>query len=122
MLMLLGFQTVAQAFYAKVFAIGAGLLPDDARFAESFRYFNLERGCIAGLLLMVTGAGLFGTALLRWAMTGFGDLDAAVNLRLVVPGTAVAILGIQVISSSFHLSVLGLNTTGRTPPTPPTRS
>jgi hypothetical protein len=101
-----------------VFAIGAGLLPDDPRFAANFRYFNLERGCIVGLLLVLAGTALFGTALARWAMSGFGNLDPAVNLRLIVSGTAIAILGIQVISSSFHLSVLGLNTTTTTPPTP----
>ena len=40
---LMGYQLVAQAFYAKVFAVGEGLLPSDPHFAGWFRWWNLEK-------------------------------------------------------------------------------
>jgi hypothetical protein len=107
---------VAQAFYAKVFAVGEGLLPNDAHFAGLFRHWNLEKGCILGALLTLIGLGTLGSAVWTWGASHFGKLDTGENLRRLIPGATLTILGLQTIFSSFHLSVLGLKTMGRRPP------
>lgn len=114
--MLVGFQLVAQAFYAKVFAVGEGLLPNDPHFSGLFRHWNLEKGLVAGVLMTLAGLGFIGAALWTWGGAHFGPIDAGANLRRLIPGATLTGLGLQAIFSSFHLSVLGLKTLGRRPP------
>lgn len=116
MMAILGFQLVAHAFYAKVFATGEGLLPNDPRFVRLFRLFSLERGCAVGLLLTLAGVGTIAIAFSDWGKANFGPVDPAVHLRRLVIGATLTILGLQAIFSSFHLSVLGLKAVGRQPP------
>lgn len=116
MAMVLGYQLVAQAFYAKVFAVGEGLLPNDAHFAGLFRHWNLEKGCVLGVLLTLCGFAGLGWAVWSWSQAGFGPLKPEANLRRLIPSATLTILGLQTIFSSFHLSVLGLKTMGRKPP------
>lgn len=112
----LGYQLVAQAFYAKVFAVGEGLLPNDAHFFGLFRHWNLEKGCILGGLMALGGFTILCSAVWSWRSTGFGPLPIEENLRRLIPGALLTLLGLQTIFSSFHLSVLGLKTMGRRPP------
>lgn len=119
MTLLVGFQLVAQAFYAKVFAVGEGLLPNDPNFAGVFRHWNLEKGCVAGLLMILGGMGILAWAVWEWRQAGFGPLDYSANLRRLIPGATLSLLGLQTIFASFHLSVLGLKTANRTPPSLP---
>jgi len=113
---ILGYQLVAQAFYAKVFAVGEGLLPNDKHFAGLFRHWNLEKGCITGLIASLTGVTILALAVWNWKAANFGELPTAENLRRIVLGATLTTLGLQTIFNSFHLSVLGLKTTGRRPP------
>jgi len=55
-------------------------------------------------------------AFLRWQQVHFGDLSYSENMRHLVPGTTLTILGIQTIFTSFFLSVLGLRTLKTSPP------
>jgi glycosyltransferase involved in cell wall biosynthesis/SAM-dependent methyltransferase len=57
---LTGFQAVAFAFFTKVFAITEGLLPEDPRLTRAFRVFNLEKGLLAGTVLLAAGIGIAG--------------------------------------------------------------
>jgi hypothetical protein len=116
LLVIIGGQLVAFAFFTKVFAIGEGLLPQDARFARAFHYFSLEKGIVLGLLLLVVGVGLLGYAIWVWKQAGFGMLPFGENLRRLIPAVTLVALGIQVIFSSFFLSILGLRTASRQPP------
>ena len=111
--MILGYQLVAQAFYSKVFAVGEGLLPNDPSFAQLFRKWNLEKGCVLGAVLTLIGLGVLTWAGWVWKDAHFGPLDYSANLRRLIPGATITILGLQTIFSSFHLSVLGLKTVGR---------
>lgn len=108
MAILVGFQLIAFAVFTKVFAISEGLLPPDPRLNRIFRYITLETGLAIGAIL--TLAGLAGSifAVSGWAHTSFGALDPAHMLRLVMPSVFALTLGIQIIFSSFFLSILGL--------------
>jgi glycosyltransferase involved in cell wall biosynthesis len=114
-----GFQLIAFAFYTKVFAIAEGLLPDDPKLARAFKIFTLEKGIVAGLLILFAGASLFLHALWIWKQAHYGVLPSMEdNLRRLIPAATLMILGVQTIFSSFFMSVLGLKTITRKPPAP----
>ena len=113
---LVGFQLITFACFTKVFAIAEGLLPNDPSLAKLFRFINLERGVLAGILMLMAGGFLLIRALLIWKGAGFGEISYSENLRRVIPAMTLIAVGIQVIFSSFFLSVLGLKTGHRTPP------
>jgi hypothetical protein len=108
MAILIGFQSVNFAAFSKIFAISEGLLPEDPRMNRLYRYVTLETGLIAGVLLVLGGAGLWIFGLSYWRSHHFGPLDPDAALRIVIPGFVSLILGIQIILSSFFLSVLGM--------------
>jgi len=118
MLFTIGVQLVAFAFFAKVFAIGEGLLPDDPRFARVFRFFTLEKGLIAGALTLLAGLGLLVWSIWIWRAAGFGTIPYSENLRRIIAAVTLIIVGHQVMAASWFLSVLGLKTTSRKPPEP----
>jgi hypothetical protein len=49
-----------------------------------------------------------------WESRTFGPLDPSKTFRFVIPGFLGIILGIQIILSSFFLSVLGMARRGAT--------
>ena len=105
---LMGFQLAAFAVFAKVFAISEGLLPEDPRLNRAFRYITLETGLAVGGLLVALGIGGSIFAVSGWAKARFGNLDIEHMLRVVMPAVFSLTLGVQIICSSFFLSILGL--------------
>jgi glycosyltransferase involved in cell wall biosynthesis len=110
---LLGFQTVVFAVFTKVFAISAGLLPADKRFRRWFDYITLEVGLIVGALLIVAGLAGSAYAIHFWQNASFGALEPRQILRIIIPAITSLALGVQVMLSSFFLSVLGLRRHGQ---------
>ena len=106
MAILIGFQSVNFAAFSKAFAISEGLLPEDLRMNRLNRYVTLEVGLIVGVLLVLGGAGMWVFGLSYWRSHHFGPLDPDSALRIVIPGFVSLILGIQIVLSSFFLSVL----------------
>ena len=119
MAVIVGFQLVAFAFFTKVFAIAEGLLPEDPKLNRIFKVFTLERGIVAGLLVLFTGVLLVLRALWLWRQAHFGQLPSMEdNLRRLIPAATFIVLGVQSVFSSFFMSVLGLKTVNRKPPEP----
>jgi glycosyl transferase family 2 len=110
---LIGFQAVCFAIFAKTYAIGEGLLPEDPRLRRLYAYVTLETGLAIGALLIVGGAAGSIGALLVWGTQRFGHLDPTRMLRAVIPSALALTLGCQIVLSSFFLSVLGLGIRGR---------
>ncbi|MGN6368459.1 MAG: glycosyltransferase family 2 protein [Phycisphaerae bacterium] len=106
--LLLGYQAIWFAISAKVFAISEGLMPEDQRLNNFFRVATLERGLLAGALSFAGGIALVLWIAIRWAASGWGHLDYASTMRVVIPGFALAALGFQTILSSFFVSILGM--------------
>jgi glycosyltransferase involved in cell wall biosynthesis len=105
---IVGFQAVTFAFFTKVFAISEKLLPEDAKLNKIFRYVTLETGLIVGVTLILIGiVGSF-LSLTIWSETAFASLDSSKTLRLVIPSLTCLTVGLQMVLSSFFLSVLGL--------------
>jgi glycosyltransferase involved in cell wall biosynthesis len=106
--MLLGYQSIFFAIFAKTFGITEGLLPQDPRITRFFQVMYLERGIGIGGVAFLAGLVLIGVAAGQWRATGFGDLDYARTMRWVVPGVTLAALGFQTVLSSFLVSILGM--------------
>jgi len=108
MAILAGFQSINFAVFSRIFATTEGLLPEDAALKRLYRYVTLEVGLIVGVLLILAGAGMWGFGLSYWRSHQFGPLDPDKTLRVVIPGLVSLTLGIQIVLSSFFLSVLGM--------------
>lgn len=107
---LVGFQLVAFAFYAKVYAISEGLLPNDKRLDSFMRFLTLERGIVLSLAVAAAGLGLLLHAAFVWWQADFGPLPWHENLRRIIPAITMILLGGQAVFACFFLSILGLKT------------
>jgi glycosyltransferase involved in cell wall biosynthesis len=105
---IIGFQTISFAVFAKVFAISEGLLPEDLRLNKLFEYITLESGLIVGTALVLAGLASSIYIVRFWEATSFGGLDPFRTLRIIIPAATALTLGCQIILSSFFLSILGL--------------
>lgn len=108
MAVLIGFQMMGFALFTKIFAAGAGLLPEDSRVQAFSRRVSLELGLTAGGLLAL--AGLAGSlyAVGLWEEASFGNLQPTRVLRVVIPAVTAGTLGVEVMLASLFLSVLEL--------------
>jgi hypothetical protein len=105
---LLGYQSIAFAVFTKVFAEQEGLTPEDARLRRLYRFVTLETGLGVGAVLVALGLAASLWALGAWGAHAFGELDPRRMMRVIVPAALSLTLGLQVILSSFFLSVLGM--------------
>jgi glycosyltransferase involved in cell wall biosynthesis len=116
MSVLMGFQSIYFATFSKVFAIREGLLPEDRRLTRLFRYITLEIGLAIGAVLALLGAGTWVFGLAYWSARHFGAGEPEKTLRIVIPGLVFLTMGVQIILSSFLLSVLGMRRGGTPQP------
>ena len=105
---LCGYQSVLFAIFSKTFAISEGLLPENPRMTRFFQIVTLERGLVLAASTFLVGLMLLLAAVNTWRLAGFGSLDYAKTMRLVVPGATLTALGFQTILSSFFVSMLGM--------------
>ena len=105
---LLGFQLVCFAVFTKVFAMTEGLLPEDARFNQLFQWIKLETGLAIGGLLIMAGLGGSAITAFYWTQGTFAGFSQLHLLRLIMPSVFSLTLGVQIVFSSFFLSILGL--------------
>jgi len=104
---LLGFQFISLYIFSRTYAAIHGLWPGQERFLFRFnKYFNLEKGILAGFVLFIAGLLLMVRSFLYWQHTRFGNLDPIIVLRWVIPSVVLLVLGAQVIVSFFYLSLL----------------
>ena len=105
---LLGFQGVAFAFCARIYALSEGLLPEDPTLERMFRLFTLETGLAAGTVLLLSGVAAGVWAAMSLTRGGAGTIDPRDTMLLAIPSATAICLGGQVVFTSFLLSFLGL--------------
>ncbi len=105
---LVGFQAALFAVLARAFAMNEGLLPPSRGVDRAFRIMTLERGLVAGMLLLLVGLGFTVYVIAHWSSSGFGTLNTSDAIRVVIPGATATILGFEIVLASFFLSILGL--------------
>jgi len=105
----IGFQATLFALLSRAYAIQEGLFPKPPRPSVFETLFTLERGVLAGGVLLLFGAFLFGDALNIWRNAQFGPLDFEHIARLVIGSSLSMSLGFEVVLSTFLLSIFKLN-------------
>lgn len=106
---LCGYQAVQFHVFAKTFAVAERLMPEDPWLGRFQRTVTLERALIGAALSLALGLTLLLLAVNQWRLAGFGHLDYARTMRLVVPGVTCTALGFQTVLSAFLLSLLRMH-------------
>ena len=107
-LMMIGTSMLAFSVVTRVFAYNAGLLPARPAFFGLFRYLNLEKGLLVGILVFGLGIGLVAYTAVLSGSEDFSSLGFERTIRLVYGGSLALTFGAQTILTSFVLSVLGI--------------
>lgn len=110
-MVLVGFQFMVFYALTKIFAVENGLLPKSERYNKLFKYINLEKGLIIGVVLLVVGFALSYKGLSIWKSSDFGMLQPTDTFRVIIPAVFTILLGVQVILFSLFFSILGLKNT-----------
>jgi hypothetical protein len=108
MLMIVGTQVLAIGFCAH--AYGTYFMGErDPWFDKLRARFRLEHGLVLGAAFALVGLVLGGIVIVTWIERGLGGLSEE---RLAIFAATLGIVGIQIIFSSFLLSILGLRRRG----------
>lgn len=105
---LMGMQIVIFGLFARVFAARERFLAEDFLLSRIYHRIRMEHGLFVGMTAFVTGIVILLIAIVSWARQSFGPLPGSFEERLVVSSLTLTSLGVQVIFSSFFLSMLGL--------------
>ncbi|HJT77941.1 MAG TPA: glycosyltransferase family 2 protein [Gemmataceae bacterium] len=105
---LLGYQTLWLGAYAKVHGWTSGLFPPDDLSRWLASRLSLERGILAGAVLLLVGLALNLCLVWQWGARDFGPLEVTATLRYALWGFMLMVLGVQTVYASFFLSMLGM--------------
>ncbi len=108
LLTLIGVQVLTFGALASVHATLAGLLPQTTTTAFLLKYCRTDELARLALGLLVVGCIIFGSTIVTWAETNFGDLTDPLMPRLVTAGLTLAALGVQVGFAAFLFGILEL--------------
>jgi glycosyltransferase involved in cell wall biosynthesis len=105
---LLGFQGIAFAFCARIYAFNEGLLPEDRPLERMFRLLTLETGlAVGGSMLLLGGvAGAFVAS--GWPPPRSSAAVPGADVMLAIVAATAVCLGGQIVLTSFLMSFLGL--------------
>ncbi|CAB4876320.1 unannotated protein [freshwater metagenome] len=104
LLVIIGVQVVSLGLCAH--AYGMYFMGERDPWFERMRArFRLEHGLKLGGLTLLAGLALAVVILVQWISRGFGELGEE---RLAILAAALLICGIQIVFSSFLLSIIGL--------------
>lgn len=103
---LLGAQIISLGAFAKVFSYAERFDRGTLSLKRLLRHFTLEFGLTLGAAMFLCGAAGCGWITWKWAASGFGPLY---QVRQILFWSMWLFLGVQVIFSSFLLSMLGIS-------------
>jgi hypothetical protein len=105
---MVGYQTLWLGAFAKIHGWTSGLLPAATFSSRLFKVINLERGLIAGGVMLAVGVLLNLYLVVSWFGHDLGALEVTSTLRYALWGLTFVVLGVQTIFGSFFLSMLGM--------------
>jgi len=103
---LLSFQIINLGIYAKVFAVRERFVKNDKFISYLLKKFKLEFGLVAGAIFLILGFTVNLLVFLEWWRSSFGPLH---RIRETIFAMTFMVLGIEIIFSSFFLSLLMIN-------------
>ncbi len=105
LLSIIGAQVVTLGLSARTFGVYYMRERPDRLFAWGRDHMRLEHGLVIGGLTLLAGLVAGGIIVGTWIGRGFGELSEE---KLAVFAAVLTIVGLQIIFSSFFLSLLGL--------------
>jgi hypothetical protein len=111
LLTIVGFQVLLTGFYAKAYAFTHRFAPDDRMIQLFYRYFSLEEWLLAGFVVFLIGLGIDSAIFVTWVQHNFRDLFA---VREALLALTLMVVGIELMFSSFLLSILNINSASTT--------
>ncbi len=103
---IIGAQLMSFAVVARLFGVRDGLWPSSPRTELARRWFTIDRGCVAGALMIVAGIVVALAAVSGWAGQNFGNLDVEGTMRLAIPSVLLCALGVQALVTGFFTTLL----------------
>jgi glycosyltransferase involved in cell wall biosynthesis len=107
---LLGTQSISFAVIARQFATAHELIPASRRFASILDSLTLERLLIAGAAIALIGIAGFIWCVGQWASVGFGPLEYAAMLRILIISLTAIAIGFQLALLGFLLAITTIPT------------
>lgn len=108
---LLGLQIVSLGAFAKAFAVNKSFEMSGRIFKAALKWFSLEVGLIVGSIMVALGMLADFAILVVWFSRGMGELQ---SVHTVIVATTTIALGVQIIFSSFFLSLFLLDADQKT--------
>jgi len=103
---LLGAQIISIGLFAKVYSYAERFSPNQRSLERWLSRVKLEHGVVLGSLLALLGAAGSVWLVSEWIAGGLGRFD---QLRLVIFFSLWFFLGVQIVFSSFFISMLGIS-------------
>jgi glycosyltransferase involved in cell wall biosynthesis len=104
LLTIAGYQLTIFAIFAKTYAM-THLGEKSSTMDNLHQHLTIEKASLLGMLIILTGTAIYIFIFFKWANNNFGALEEVKNSIIAL---TLIIIGIQTISSSFMLSVLGI--------------
>jgi hypothetical protein len=101
-----GFQAITFALFAKCLTIRDGLHPANRKFDQLMTMLHLEWGLVLGGVLILVGLAGSVYAVISWHQAAVGGDMPVQILRMVIVLTTVLVLGVQLMLAAFFLSIL----------------
>jgi glycosyltransferase involved in cell wall biosynthesis len=111
MAIIVGVQSVGFWAFANVHGMHEGILPPNRRLRRLIGLVTIERGVIAGAILLVIGLALGVLALTSWSTAAFGTLEPAYTMRFAIPSATCIVLAFEIAYGAFVLNVLEIHET-----------
>ncbi len=103
-LAILGYQLILTWLFAKIYAHNH-LNEKNEALEKLYKFFNLEKAILAGIILLLIGFAIYLNILFVWLAKHFGTLN---TINISIFALTFIVLGIQTIFAGFFFSILGI--------------
>jgi len=107
---LVGTQSITFSVMARKFTTAHKLIPPSKNFSPLLEAVTLERMLIVGGVIAFAGLVGFVRCIALWASTGFGPLEYASLLRLLILSLTAMAMGVQFVFSAFMSAIIDIPT------------
>lgn len=102
-LTIIGLQIITFGLQSKIYSRAIGFENESKTLKFVDKYFTLERGILIGFIIFLIGLGILIYIFNLWLIAGFVH-----QVKLMIVGMTLTVLGIQIIFSSWFLSLIGI--------------